>query len=171
MWVSLIIRRRQIKKCQGKKTASSNDLHFRKVELTLREPNLILINNNAGSEFMWCPGFNSKKKVHSEPYFGDQNNKGGKYLIYYCAVAEAVFNQKKKLSLCTFFRVFDAVISAVLVSISSTFFCTLFSYESLFLQLFLVTFLLWRKICTKNAYVKRWWNRQLNSHTVTFHIQ
>ncbi len=33
-----------------------------------------------------------------------------------------------------------------------------FFIRTSFLQLFLVTFWLWQKICTKNARVKRWWN-------------
>ncbi len=37
-----------------------------------------------------------------------------------------------------------------------------FWYKSLFWQLFLVTFCLWRKIRTINVPVKRWWNRRLN---------
>jgi len=46
----------------------------------------------------------------------------------------------------------------VLVSILSTFLRTNFFVRMSFWQLFLVTFWLWQKNCTKNARVKRWWN-------------
>jgi len=47
-------------------------------------------------------------------------------------------------------------------------FCAIFSYESLFWQLFLVTFWLWQKICTKNLCVKCWCNQWQWSILPTF---
>jgi len=45
-------------------------------------------------------------------------------------------------------------------------FINIFTYKffvlKLFRQLFLVSFWLWWKICTKNVCVKLWWNRRLN---------
>jgi len=46
-------------------------------------------------------------------------------------------------------------------------FINIFTYgffvRTLFRQLFLIKFWLWRKTCTKNAHVKLWWNRRLFS--------
>ncbi len=55
------------------------------------------------------------------------------------------------------------VLFCVLPSISSTSYAQIFRTKVFFWQLFLVTFWLWQKLCTKNSRVKCWWNRHLVS--------